>query len=72
MGENPYTSESSSIKIKLQAGSLLIELGPETQRNIASISIPQTAVRFEFLGVSDEEKHSFMSYFDKRFHRGGG
>ncbi len=72
VGEQEYTIDGSTITISLKVGQLIITLAPESVRRIASARIPKTEVHFSFENVSAEEKLSFLSYFDKRFQRGGG
>ena len=72
MGDYNYTVNGNRIEAILTTGSLTIELAPESVRKIASFVIPKTGVKFSFSGVSDEERLSFITYFDRRFQRGGG
>ncbi len=72
MGRHKYIVRRNSVEALLGSGSVLIVLSPESERNIASIRVPKTDVRFVFKNVSEEEKITFINYFDKRFQRGGG
>ncbi|MCB1754592.1 MAG: hypothetical protein KDJ38_03665 [Gammaproteobacteria bacterium] len=72
MGHYDFEVQKTTVTARLETGSVTISLAPESVRRIASIAIPKTAVRFVFTGVTAEEKHRFISYFDKRFQRGGG
>lgn len=41
-------------------------------RHIALLRTPRLAVRYRFEGVGDDERATFMRYFDLYLHRGGG
>ena len=72
MGEYSYVVSGNNIDATLSTGTLKIILAPESVRKIASIAIPKTGVSFHFMGVSEEERLSFITHFDRRFQRGGG
>lgn len=72
MGDYQYAVSGLHIDATLNSGSLLITLAPESVRKIASFEIPLTVVSFGFSNVAEEEKQDFISYFDRRFQRGGG
>lgn len=53
-------------------GKIKITLAETTERRIAALSIPQTRVTFDFGGLDVEARETFMTRFDRYFHRGGG
>lgn len=53
-------------------GTVLISLGPENTRRIASLSYPVTLVRIECGGLASAEADRFMARFHQYFQRGGG
>ena len=69
-------------KIDIQGTQVVIEAGdgktvtvvlePETIRKIASISLPQTRVHFEFTGFDEDEAAREMERLAIHFHKGGG
>lgn len=72
VGERTYSVVGNRVTVELNKGQLVLTLAPETVRRIASIRIPMTPVSFSFENVPQDEKQGFLSYFDKRFQRGGG
>ena len=49
-----------------------IDLGPEQQRRLGALVLPQTPVRLSFHGFSVEKRGEFCKRFDLAFQRGGG
>lgn len=53
-------------------GALKIELGPESERQIALMRIATTPVTLTFEGLSDADVAAFVARFDRVYQRGGG
>lgn len=49
-----------------------IDLGPEQQRRLGALLLPQTRVRLSFYGFSVQKRDQFCKRFDRAFQRGGG
>jgi hypothetical protein len=49
-----------------------ILLGPEQERRLGSLALPQTQVNLSFEGFSEEQRKDFLRRFDLAFQRGGG
>ncbi len=60
------------VDVTYDGGRVLIRLGSEGQRKIASIVLPKTQVIFEFHNLNHEQQERFMYRFDLAFRRGGG
>ncbi len=67
-----YVVEGGQVRVRLGEGSLVITLGSERTRRIASLRLPVTDVGFAFEGVEEAARASFMRRFDLGFRRGGG
>ena len=72
MGDYPYEVEGLQVRAQVGGGTLTITLGPEGQRRLVLVVIPQTQITFEYVGVSDEDREAFVTYFDLRFMKGLG
>lgn len=70
----PLTVEQGDTRALVGDGErqLIITLHPESERRIASLSVPATRVDFAFRGFSDTERQTFMRRFDLCYQRGGG
>lgn len=67
-----FSVNENVVQVGSESRGLRIELGPERERRIASLSLPITDVRFCFTGYSEQEVRQFMQRFDLYFRRGGG
>ena len=72
MGSNPYEISGLEVNCTLASGTLKITLGEERERRLVLVVMPCTNVTFEYKNVSDEDRESFMKYFDLRFMKGLG
>lgn len=68
----PYQSSQDRIHLNEAKRQLLIKLGEDQNRQIASLIIPKIQVTFLFSGYSKEEKSYFMKKFRRYYHKGGG
>jgi len=64
--------QGNRIVVQLNPGELVVEIGAQQYRKIASISLPYLQVSFSFEGVKQEDVEAFLKYFDLRYQRGGG
>ncbi len=71
-GDLPYQIKQNSIQLKQADRQLLIKLGADQPRKIASLTISRIEVTFQFSGYSSVELERFMAHFRKHYHKGGG
>ena len=64
--------QGSELIVQMDPGELVVEIGAQQYRKIASISLPYLKVTFSFEGVSQKRVDEFLKYFDLRYQRGGG
>jgi len=67
--------QTASVDIKNADGSmgrLQLQWQNGSPRQIALMRIPRLLVRFQFEGLTDEQRYSFMRRFDLYMQRGGG
>lgn len=67
-----YTVSGDTITVDGPQGPIVIRLGPQGERQIGLLRLPQTRVDFAFDDYAGETIHKFMSRFDLAFRRGGG
>ncbi len=72
LGAGTYQVNDAGIFAQDGEQQLLIELGEQTHRKIALISLPVTAVTFTFDGYSADQIKAFFQLYDRIFRRGGG
>ena len=71
-GGAPLAWRPDGVDVAIGAGHLRLDWQPLPPRRIALIVLPRLQVRFEFEGVSDDERRRFMRHFDLYTQRGGG
>lgn len=67
-----YVTTATSATAESNGKSFHIELGPEGERRIALLSVPQTSVTITLEGYSDDEAENAMATFYRAYQRGGG
>ena len=72
LGDWPFQVERTRVTVGEGGRGGIIELGPQRERRIASLSLPATRVSFRFSGLSEDEVGRLMQRFDLYFQRGGG
>ncbi len=72
MGDVQWQQTSNSATAQLSGGTLSIQWHTGEPRRIALISMPRLHVRFEFTGLNDAQRYTFMKRFDLYMQRGGG
>ena len=72
MGDWPYRVEDKTVVAERDGGRLTISLGPQQERRIALMRVPNVDVQFVFDGFETDVIKAFMRYFESRFQRGGG
>ena len=68
----PITLGDGRAVVGIDPGVLRLRWQVLPPRRIALATLPRLGVHFEFDGVSAEERHAFMRYFDLYTQRGGG
>jgi hypothetical protein len=70
---HPWTMpQAGRLEVSIGKGVLAVAWEVLPPRTIALIRLPRMAVRFEFQGVSPDERAAFMKRFDLHLQRGGG
>jgi len=64
--------DGNRISVEMNPGQLIVGIGAQQYRKIASISLPYLRVSFSFSGCSQQQIEDFIKYFDLRYQRGGG
>lgn len=73
IAERPYLKKGNMIYInETEQREVAIHLSEEGEHKIAMLCLPSTTVTFNFSGYDKQEEESFLTYFHKRFQRGGG
>ncbi len=72
VGDHPYQLHTGIASVRLGAGVLDLTWQGAASRVIGLISIPVLQVSFQFVGVDDTLRHTFMVRFDLHMQRGGG
>ena len=70
--EVPCQVSDSGAILEYDSGEIHIGLGPESQRQLGLMKLPQTWVSLEFRNLSKAQRAMFLERFDLAFHRGGG
>ena len=70
--EVPCQVSDSGAILEYDSGEIRIGLGPESQRQLGLIKLPQTWVSLEFHNLSKAQRMLFLERFDLAFRRGGG
>ena len=65
-------AEGAHIRIWDAQKTINIHLGPEQERRLGSLVLPQTRVTVRFEGCSAEQREAFLKRFELAFQRGGG
>jgi hypothetical protein len=72
IAHRPFAVENHRVVIQHGHGHVVIELGPQQYRSIASLRLPYLEARFTFAGLSRNDREQFMARFERYFRRGGG
>ena len=77
MGQHPWqlSGQTASVEIKNADGSLgrmQVQWQDGAPRQIALMRIPRLLVSFQFEGLTDAQRYTFMRRFDLYMQRGGG
>ena len=70
--EVPCQVSDSGAILEYDSGEVHIALGPESQRQLGLMKLPQTLVSLEFRNLSKTQRAIFLERFDLAFRRGGG
>ena len=70
--EVPCRVSDSGAILEYDSGEIHMALGPESQRQLGLLKLPQTWVSLEFRNLSTAQRALFLERFDLAFHRGGG
>jgi hypothetical protein len=72
VGQHTLQCEASSAHITIGLGRLQLRWQVMPPRVIAQIRLPVLRMQFQFEGLSDQERYTFMRHFDLYTQRGGG
>ena len=72
IAHRPFAVEGHRVVIEQGSGTVIIELGPQLYRSIASLRLPYVEARFTFKGIPRPDRDRFMERFERYFRRGGG
>ena len=72
IAHRPFSVTGRRVQIEDGERHVLIELGPQQYRRIASLKLPYVEARFTFVGFEPAERKTFMARFERYFQRGGG
>jgi hypothetical protein len=77
MGQHTWqrSDQTASVEIKNTDGSvgrMQVQWQDGTPRQIALMRIPRLLVSFQFEGLTDAQRYTFMRRFDLYMQRGGG
>ena len=72
MGDYKYVVSGTTVSCQIGSGQLTITLGPEGERRLVLVVIPQTEIVFDFENVEEAERQEFLRHFDLRFMKGLG
>jgi hypothetical protein len=72
VGAHPMQVQGNEALVQVGQGQLRVVWTPLPERRIALLVIQRLLVRFEFTGLSAEERYAFMRPFDLTIQRGGG
>ncbi len=72
IGDVQWQQKSGSAHAQLEGGRLNIFWKTGEPRRIALFNIPRLHVKFEFTGLDDVQRYTFMKRFDLYMQRGGG
>lgn len=72
IGDVPWQLAQGKADVQLPNGTLNIQWHTGEPRRIALISMPRLHVSFEFTGLDDSQRYTFMKRFDLYMQRGGG
>ena len=67
-----YKTSGNIIHISEGVKTITIELGEESSRKIASLSLPVTKLSIRFTGYSDLDTDAFLRQFERAYQKGGG
>lgn len=70
--DREYSCDDHRIEIPLEQGRVVIRLGDDRQRRIASLSMPCMTVDFCFENLDGDQRARFFNDFQRSFQKGGG
>lgn len=59
-------------RLSIEGGTVEIRLRPLPPRRLGGIALPVLEARFRFIGLDEEQRVRFLSWFDHYTRRGGG
>lgn len=72
VGDCHWKLQTGSAGVRIGDGALGLKWQVAAPRVIGLVSLPRLLVNFRFAGVSDADRHAFMTRFDLYMQRGGG
>ncbi len=72
IAHHPHSVDGHRVLIDYGDRSVIIELGPQQHRRIASLQLPYVEVTFVFVEFTTPDREAFIERFERYFRRGGG
>lgn len=72
VGEHSWHISGKNAEVDLHPGTLKLVWSTLEPRRISGVQLPLLSVRFEFDGVTAQQRMTFMRRFDLYLQRGGG
>ena len=72
LADYQFRMSGKSIRVKMQSGSVTIQLEPETTRKIGNLDLPVTHITFHFDNIAHEQMQNFFETFNRSYQKGGG
>jgi hypothetical protein len=67
-----YDVEGDSIRVRYQAGEVLIRIAQKADRKLGLLLVPVLVVTIRFCGIDASARQEFLRHFDLFTRRGGG
>jgi hypothetical protein len=72
LGDHPWQQDGPRVHVTVGAGTLALAWQAAPPRVIALMRMPRLLVRFQFAGLDEAARYTFMKRFDLYMQRGGG
>ena len=72
LADYQFRISGQAIHIKLQTGTVNIQLTSQTTRKIGKLELPVTHITFRFENIGQDQMQKFFDRFDLAYQKGGG
>ena len=72
LADYQFKISGQSVRVKMQSGSVNIQLMPESTRKIGNLELPVTHISFHFENIAQDQMQKFFDTFDRSYQKGGG